>query len=109
LILLDDAYQHRKVKAGFYILLTAFDDLFCNDYILPSGNLRESRTGASRANMIIVTKCLPTISELAQEEIKKKLNVKVPVFFTTIQYDDYIYSSSKQIAVNEIKEVKSFY
>ena len=40
-ILLDDAYQHRKVKAGFYILLTAYDDLFCDDYILPFGNLRE--------------------------------------------------------------------
>ena len=40
-ILLDDAYQHRKVQAGFYVLLTAYDDLFVDDFILPFGNLRE--------------------------------------------------------------------
>src|SRR6187402_1934602 len=57
IILLDDAFQHRKVKAGFYILLTSYGDLFCNDYMLPTGNLRESRSGAQRANIVIVTKC----------------------------------------------------
>ena len=50
IILLDDAFQHRKVKAGFYILLTAYEDLFCEDFILPTGNLRESRNEAKRAN-----------------------------------------------------------
>jgi tetraacyldisaccharide 4'-kinase len=64
-ILLDDAFQHRKVKAGFYILLTAYNDLFINDFMLPTGNLRESRSGAKRADMIIVTKCPRDISELA--------------------------------------------
>jgi tetraacyldisaccharide 4'-kinase len=49
--------QHRKVKAGFYILLTSYDDLYSDDWILPTGNLRESRSGAKRANVIIVTKC----------------------------------------------------
>ena len=48
-ILLDDAYQHRKVEAGFYILLTKYDDLFSDDLVLPTGNLRESRKGAKRA------------------------------------------------------------
>src|SRR5690606_31086598 len=38
IILLDDAYQHRKVKASFYILLTAYNDLYCDDFILPVGN-----------------------------------------------------------------------
>ena len=61
IILLDDAFQHRKVKAGFYILLTSFDELFINDSIFPVGNLRESKLQAKRANMIIVTKCPETI------------------------------------------------
>ena len=56
-ILLDDAYQHRKVKAGFYILLTSYGDLYSDDFMLPTGNLRESRSGAKRANIVIVTKC----------------------------------------------------
>ncbi len=47
-ILLDDAFQHRKVNAGFYILLTAYNDLYSDDFVLPTGNLRESRSGARR-------------------------------------------------------------
>ncbi len=102
-ILLDDAFQHRKVKAGFYILLTAYDDLFCNDYILPFGNLREPSSGKKRADMIIVTKCPKDLSELAQQKIREKLNVKQQVFFTTIQYDDYVFGKESKFLVSEIK------
>jgi tetraacyldisaccharide 4'-kinase len=103
-ILLDDAFQHRKVKAGFYILLTAYDDLFCDDFILPFGNLREPKFGKKRADMIIVTKCPSDIDELAQQKIKDKLNVLQPVYFTSIAYDANVYTESKQVAVNEIKD-----
>lgn len=108
-ILLDDAFQHRKVKAGFYILLTAYNDLFINDFMLPTGNLRESRSGAKRADMIIVTKCPRNISELAQNKIKKSLlrenEKQAEVFFTFIDYDDKIYSNNKTLNVNEVKTV----
>lgn len=105
IILLDDAFQHRKVKAGFYILLTAYEDLFCNDYILPSGNLRESRSGAKRADCIIVTKCPKAISELEQDEIRKKLGLYIPIFFSCIEYDDCIFSSNESKKVSEIKDL----
>jgi len=103
-ILLDDAFQHRKVKAGFYILLTAYDDLFCDDFILPFGNLREPKFGKKRADMIIVTKCPNDIDELAQQKIKDKLKVSQPVYFTTIAHDENIYNESGQLSVNKIKE-----
>ena len=102
-ILLDDAFQHRKVKAGFYILLTAYDDLFCDDYILPFGNLREPSSGKKRADMIIVTKCPNDLSELAQQKIREKLKVKQPVFFATIQYDDFVFGNDSQLLVSEIQ------
>ena len=102
-VLLDDAYQHRRVKAGFYILLTSFDDLFCDDYLLPTGNLRESRNGAKRANMIIITKCPPTISQLAQESINKKIGIDIPIFFSCIDYDKKIYNQNNTLEVSEIK------
>ena len=102
-VLLDDAFQHRKVKAGFYILLTAYDDLFCDDYILPFGNLREPSSGKKRADMIIVTKCPKDLSELAQQKIKEKLKVKQQVFFTTIQYDDFVFGNDSQLLVSEIQ------
>ncbi|NOY46666.1 MAG: tetraacyldisaccharide 4'-kinase, partial [Chlorobi bacterium] len=62
IILLDDAFQHRKVKAGFNILLTTYDNLYINDFSLPTGNLREPKSGAKRADVIVVTKCPNTIS-----------------------------------------------
>ena len=102
-ILLDDAFQHRKVKAGFYILLTAYDDLFCDDWMLPTGNLRESRSGAQRADMIIVTKCPNTISEIAQEKIRQKIGLDKPIFFSFVDYDDQVYSATDSLSVSEIK------
>lgn len=106
-ILLDDAFQHRKVRAGFYILLTSYGDLYSDDFMLPTGNLRESPSGANRANLIIVTKCPPTLSLEEQSEIKSKLNIlsSQEIFFSYIEYDDFIYSENKSIALNEIKKV----
>lgn len=103
LILLDDAFQHRKVKAGFYILLTAYGDLFSDDYSLPFGNLREPSFGKKRANVIIVTKCPKDLSELAQSQIKQQLNTKQPVFFTTIAYDDCVFGTNQKIATEIIQ------
>ena len=105
-ILLDDAFQHRKVKAGFYILLTTYSELFCDDFILPFGNLREPSLGKKRANMIIVTKCPADISELAMSEIKAKLNVNVPVFFSRIEYDELAYSEIESIKSVDIKQTE---
>lgn len=105
-ILLDDAFQHRKVKAGFYILLTTYNDLFCEDYILPFGNLREPAMGKKRANLIIVTKCPKDLSDLAQEKIKQKLKVSIPVYFSTIVYDDYLYSENGKVKISELNEEK---
>lgn len=103
IILLDDAFQHRKVKAGFYILLTAYEDLFCDDFMLPTGNLRESRNGAKRANLIIVTKCPLDITELEQQNIKNKLAVDLPIYFSIIDYDDKVYNDTESLAVSDLK------
>ncbi|AWI25752.1 tetraacyldisaccharide 4'-kinase [Flavobacterium pallidum] len=103
-ILLDDAYQHRKVKAGFYILLTSYDDLYADDFMLPTGNLREGRNGAKRADIIIVTKCPAGISEKERNEISHRLKIsnKQALFFTYISYDDRIYGNNDIIPVSDI-------
>jgi len=105
-ILLDDAFQHRKVKAGFYILLTAYDDLFSEDFLLPTGNLRESRRGAQRADVIVVTKCPTTLTKEEQSSLKYSLNAysNAPVYFSTIAFDDQVYSNAKAILVSEIQQ-----
>ncbi|KAF2330159.1 tetraacyldisaccharide 4'-kinase [Flavobacterium daemonense] len=104
-ILLDDAYQHRKVKAGFYILLSSYDDLYADDFMLPTGNLRESRSGANRANIVVVTKCPKNLSDEKQAEIASKLKLKASqqLFFTFIDYDDVIFGKEEKVVVSEIK------
>ena len=62
-ILLDDAFQHRSVKPGLNILLTEYSRPFTRDYLLPSGRLRESRSAYHRADILIVSKCPPQITE----------------------------------------------
>lgn len=101
-ILLDDAFQHRKVKAKMYILLTTYSELYCEDYVLPTGNLRESSRGAQRANVIIVTKCPRDLSQAEQQRIQKKIGINRPVFFSYIDYDAVIYSKEDTKEVSAI-------
>jgi tetraacyldisaccharide 4'-kinase len=107
IILLDDAFQHRKVKAGFYILLTSYGDLYSDDFMLPTGNLRESKSGAQRANIIIVTKCPSDLSLDEQNKIKTKLKptINQELYFTFIDYDDFVYSENQTLKVSEIQTV----
>lgn len=87
-IILDDAFQHRTVRAGFNILLTEYSNLYTNDFFLPTGDLRDERASARRANIIVVTKCPPDLTEEAKAGILRELK-PLPtqrVFFTTIQY-----------------------
>lgn len=103
-ILLDDAYQHRKVKAGFYILLTSFDNLYTDDLVLPTGNLRESRQGAARANIIVVTKCPENLSEGEKQKIKDKINPlkHQHVFFASISYAEQIRNGVDEINLKNL-------
>ena len=106
-VLLDDAYQHRKVTASSYILLTKYNDLYVDDFVLPTGNLRESRRGAKRASVIVVTKCPENLSKAEQEKIVRKLNPKSyqKVFFTTIAYDENL-KGTEELAVSDLKDKK---
>lgn len=104
-VLLDDAYQHRKVKAGFYILLTSYSDLFSDDLLLPAGNLREYKSGADRAALVIVTKCPSNLSQEQQQKVKSKLALSdnQKLFFSTIEYDEFVFSETNSISVEEVK------
>ncbi len=88
IILMDDGFQHRRVTPGFLILLTDYNKPFYQDFLLPAGRLRESRSNADRANVIIVTKCPPDIPEQSMEHIENEIGrySQKPVFFAAIQY-----------------------
>ena len=106
IILLDDAFQHRKVDAGFNILLTPYNDLYVDDTMLPSGNLRENIEGAERAQIIIVTKCPNELQEDKQFEVASKLKPTMfqTVFFSTIEYSSVVKGEKEEISLNDLEE-----
>ncbi len=89
-ILLDDAFQHLAVTPGLNILLTEYSRPFTRDWLLPSGRLRESRSGYRRADLIIVTKCPPELTEEQRTALVQEI-APLPrqrVFFSRYQYDE---------------------
>ena len=104
-VLLDDAFQHRKVTAGFNILLTAYDQLYCDDFVLPTGNLREPKSGAKRAQLIVVTKCPENLGDLEKTAISKRLKPasNQTVFFSSIQYSETLISSASTRTLKDLK------
>lgn len=91
-LLLDDAFQHRKVRPGFSILLTSYTKPYCDDWYLPTGDLRDSKGAADRANAIVVTKCPEVLSESSRTRLVESL-VPLPgqpVFFSTLEYDPMV-------------------
>lgn len=87
-ILLDDAYQHLHIKAQHNILLTCYDDLYVHDYPLPAGNLREPRSAAKNADIILVTKTPSTFCATERHQVIDDLKVHYgqQVFFSTYEY-----------------------
>lgn len=109
LVLLDDAFQHRYVKASCYILLTSYDRLYTNDFLLPAGDLREPRIGAKRAQIIIVSKCPDDLSASRRAEIEKKINPdpNQNLFFSRIKYDvDVINKKKEKKALSELRNTR---
>jgi tetraacyldisaccharide 4'-kinase len=88
-ILLDDAYQHRKVKPAISVLLIDYNRLISKDYLLPAGNLREPAYGAKRADMIVVTKCPENLKPIELRVLSKKFNLypQQSLYFSRYMYD----------------------
>jgi tetraacyldisaccharide 4'-kinase len=98
-ILLDDSYQHRKLIPGLSILLSDYNNLYYDDYILPFGDLREPRSSSNRADIVIVTKCPNNLSSSKKLEIKSKLQLKVSqkLFFSSINYSETVIIGNKKV------------
>jgi tetraacyldisaccharide 4'-kinase len=89
-ILLDDAFQHRSIDIGLNILLTDYNRLIYKDYLMPIGNLRESKKGIHRADNIIVTKCPNNLNIKEANKIEKSLKFNGDIFFSKIVYGELV-------------------
>lgn len=104
-LVLDDSYQHRAIKPGFSILLTDYNEPYFNDFLLPAGDLRESRNGVKRADVIMVTKCPKDLTQEQEQNYIAKIKPRYgqKVFFSSIKYDKFLYSKYIQISIEELK------
>ena len=97
-VVLDDAYQHRAVRPTLNVLLTELARPFYDDDVLPAGRLRESRAGAGRADVVVVTKCpadMPAAARAAAEQrVRRYARPGVPVLFSS-----YAYGAPQPLAV----------
>lgn len=107
IILLDDAFQHRTVRAGLNILLTDYDRLYTKDFVMPFGLLRESRSGAKRAEIIIISKCPGNLSVEEKSRLTTEINPKPyqQLYFTTIRYKNIYPLTSFQKEINKDTKV----
>lgn len=107
-VLLDDAYQHRKIKPGLNILLTDYYSLYSDDHLVPAGNLRDIKKAAQRAEIIVVTKSPNVITPYYRRDVENKLK-SLPhqkVFYSYIEYLDF-QPLSKISHEMDIKEAKT--
>ena len=106
IILLDDAFQHRRVKAGLNILLTTYQNLYTSDIVLPTGNLREPRSGSKRAQIIIITKCPLSLTNNEKEQIRNKIapSEHQTVYFSSIVYSELRSGKESSIKLDDLKE-----
>jgi tetraacyldisaccharide 4'-kinase len=107
-IILDDAFQHRAIRAGLNILLTEYNNLFTRDFFLPTGDLRDAKSSAKRADIVVVTKCKPDLTLEEKSELAKEIN-PLPnqhIFFTTIEYGEtYHIKTHNSSGDHEKKEI----
>jgi len=107
-IILDDAFQHRSIRAGLNILLTDYNNLFTRDFYLPTGDLRDVKSGYKRAQIIIVTKCDPALTEENKKGVIDEIGPAADqvVFFSAMEYGQlYHIISQKNIVLSDKAEV----
>ena len=106
MIILDDAFQHRVVIPTYSILLSDYSNLYFNDYLLPRGNLRESKSGYKRADTIIITKCPENLSENNRQHLIQKINLKYNqhIFFSNIKYSNVLFSENNSINISKLSK-----
>ena len=108
IVLLDDAYQHRKIKPGLNILLTDYYNLYSDSHLFPAGDLRDIKKAAKRAEIIVVTKSPNVITPYYRRDVESKLKLlpHQKIFYSYIEYLDFKPLSKLSYEV-DIKEAKT--
>ena len=88
LIILDDAFQYRKLEATVNIVLVDYNRPVFEDKLMPWGHLRDLPAQLRRAQIVIVSKCPAELDPVEREEWRSRLKLtpEQQLFFTSIGY-----------------------
>ena len=88
LIVLDDAFQYRKLRASLNIVLVDYNRPVHKDSLLPWGRLRDLKSRMKAADIVIVTKCPAYLDDWERSQWVKylRLTPEQKLFFTTFTY-----------------------
>jgi tetraacyldisaccharide 4'-kinase len=88
-VLLDDAFQHRRISPGLNVLLIDYNRQIKEDHLLPMGRLRESVHQMRRANIIIFTKCPDEVTPIMRRILSNDVGLfpYQKLYFTKLEYD----------------------
>ena len=116
-IILDDGFQHRKLYRDLDIVLMDNEKQFGNEYQLPAGPLRETKTSIKRANcIVIVSKNLNhDNAERITRKTEKELNIKTflckiePDSVYNIKTNEILSQGQEAIAMSAIGQPEQFF
>ncbi len=97
LIILDDAFQHRRINPGLHILLNNYNYPISKDHILPLGRLRESKYNIHRAHLLIYTNCPSKLTPIERRILYKESGV-LP--YQNLYFSNVVYGTPKNIFDN---------
>jgi len=110
MIILDDAFQHRYVKAGLSLLLIDYNRPLSGDALLPFGRLREPPSAIKRADIIIITKSPGNLKASEQDNIASSLksSFQGSIFFTTVSRSEVtaVYPGYNSQGLEELFELR---
>ncbi len=106
-ILLDDVFQHRAVRAGLNILVTEYGNPYYNDVMMPAGTLREFSSGVKRADVIVVTKTPDRTTAVEMRTVIKDLKPQAhqKVFFSFLKYGELYSINNEQIKLDTLNDL----
>lgn len=117
IIILDDGFQHRKMKRDLDLLLVDAKNKFGNGYMLPAGPLRESLANIQRCSKVVVvnknfdSKNALKYCDYLKTKVKKDIYLCqiVPDYAYNILTNEPLSKESKIMAFSAIGQPESFY
>ncbi len=108
LIILDDAFQHRRINPGLHILLINYNYPISSDYVMPLGRLRESKSNVHRAHLLVYTNCPPKLTPMDRRIMTKEVGV-LPyqhLSFTKVIYENplSVFKNNKKLDYTRLKD-----